>query len=554
MFTTLYENRDKKISQLIKLGDCLGRSLRENVCLFSIDGDNEVVTYITESSKVISGKYSIGKDTVISGIRIQDSSIFEDDTTYQSFINEKVSDFVKSIYEDDYKTADTSFGQVLGLWENRIKFDNVQKKLQEKTKKLDETQKIIESEEFIRFLELQPQIVDFLKKNYAKVSKVPEIRNAVNLSNSISKAFNLPATNYEDLEKAGHYTLQEGVTSSMYDMICRQELVKKELLESKKEFDTIWASNEAIQKLASSIFESDDKVVEALSEAIKEVPYIALASKNNLYKTFNSCLASVDGLGVSDKDIQKFASKIFEAKKEVREYMIQSLNEKFGVNVLNLQDPPSFKSLVNTQIIIFETLSRLAKNGSVVKKTLSELAESLKDKSGVESIDVNDVIYEMFIQSGYAQVLDENRMMSKYATINFKRLASDLQDIAGVIGSMKDKLGIDSQYESDENIDQEEMEAEPEEGEDMESEVEEPTEEPEAEMSSEVGGGEEEMTPETSPEMGQEIPSESPEMETPEEKEPDQIKSDIAKLEQMIKDLADELNMEDSIIPEEEND
>lgn len=554
MFTTLYENRDKKISQLIKLGDCLGRSLRENVCLFSIDGDNEVVTYITESSKVISGKYSIGKDTVISGIRIQDSSIFEDDTTYQSFINEKVSDFVKSIYEDDYKTADTSFGQVLGLWENRIKFDNVQKKLQEKTKKLDETQKIIESEEFIRFLELQPQIVDFLKKNYAKVSKVPEIRNAVNLSNSISKAFNLPATNYEDLEKTGHYTLQEGVTSSMYDMICRQELVKKELLESKKEFDTIWASNEAIQKLASSIFESDDKVVEALSEAIKEVPYIALASKNNLYKTFNSCLASVDGLGVSDKDIQKFASKIFEAKKEVREYMIQSLNEKFGVNVLNLQDPPSFKSLVNTQIIIFETLSRLAKNGSVVKKTLSELAESLKDKSGVESIDVNDVIYEMFIQSGYAQVLDENRMMSKYATINFKRLASDLQDIAGVIGSMKDKLGIDSQYESDENIDQEEMEAEPEEGEDMESEVEEPTEEPEVEMPSEVGGEDEEMTPETSPEMGQEIPSESPEIETPEEKEPDQIKSDIAKLEQMIKDLADELNMEDSIIPEEEND
>jgi len=54
MFAKLFEDRDKKISYLIKLGDCIGRSLRENVTLFSIDSQNSLVTYLTESNKVIS--------------------------------------------------------------------------------------------------------------------------------------------------------------------------------------------------------------------------------------------------------------------------------------------------------------------------------------------------------------------------------------------------------------------------------------------------------------------------------------------------------------------
>lgn len=549
MFTTLYENRDKKISQLVKLGDCIGRSLRENVSLFAIDGSNQIVTYITESNKVISGNFSIGAETSITNIRIQDSEIFEDDGVYQKFINSKVSSFVKDIYENDYKSANSNFGEILSLWENRLKFDNVQNKLNEKTEKLRKVEKIMESDEFKRFLELEPQIVQFLKTNFKKISRVPEIRNAVNLSNTISEAFNLQRLDYKTLEEQKTFVLQDGPTSTMYDMICRQELVKKELLESKKEFDTIWASNQAIQKLASCIFEEDAKVIAALSEAIKEVPYVALASKNNLYKTFSSCLASVEGLGVTEKDIQKYASKIFEAKKEVREYLINSLNEKFGINVLNLQDPPSFKSLVNTQIIIFETLSRLAPNGGAVKKTLSELAESLKNKSGVEAIDVNDFIYNMFISSGYGQILDENRLVSKYATIDFKRIAKDLQAISSVVAGMRDNLGPsveqDDQYETDENLDQGEVESE--EGEEESPEMEQEPEEMEA-PEPEVPQGQEmppmkgEQAPEE--EMGEQVPTE--------EKNPEQIKADIAKLEAMIKDLADELNMTEGDIPEEE--
>jgi hypothetical protein len=554
----MYENRDKKVALLIKLGDCLGRSLRENVVLFSIDGANSTVTYITESDRVISGSFQIDKDVTLKNIKVQDSSIFKEDNLYQEFVNEKVSSFVGNIYADDYKGADNSFNELLSLWENRLKFDTVQNKLAIKTQKFNESQRIVTTPEFLRFLEIRPQIINFLQQNYNKVSKVPEIKNAINLSNTIAEGFNFPFITYDELANSETYVLNDGNSETIYEMVCRQELVKKELLESKKEFDTIWATSPSIQKLASCIFEEDEKIVEALSEAIKEIPYIALASKNNLFKVFNSALADIDGIGVSEKDIQKFASKIFEAKKEVKDYLINTLNEKFGVNVQNLQEPPSFKSLVNTQVVIFETISRLAPNGSIIKKTLNELSEAIKSKSGVEAIDVNNIIYDMFIKAGYAQVLDENRMLSKYAQVDFRRIASDLSDITSVINSMKDKLMSDqgskeTGYESDENLEDEMEQEEEMEGEEMgeeEMEQEAPMEEmppeqmPQEEMPPEQMGGEE-MSPEG---------MEGEEMAPEEVKSKEEMMMDLSKLEQMIKDLADELNMNDGgdVSPEEE--
>ena len=63
MFDHIFENRDKKVTNLIRLGDCLGRSLRENVILFSIDDRNSRVSYLTESEKVITGEFDV-KDGV----------------------------------------------------------------------------------------------------------------------------------------------------------------------------------------------------------------------------------------------------------------------------------------------------------------------------------------------------------------------------------------------------------------------------------------------------------------------------------------------------------
>jgi len=262
-------------------------------------------------------------------------------------------------------------------------------------------------------------------------------------------------------------------------------------------------------------------VVTALSEALKDVPYLALASKKSLTKTFNNCLSQVDGIGVSEKDIQGFASKIFEYKKEVKEMFITSINEKYGVNIQNLQEPASFKSLANTQVVIFESLSRLATTGSVLKGVLSEMAEFLKGKSGVQTIDVNTFLHEMFIEAGYGELLGEAATATRQGKVDFKRIAKNLGDVQDVITSLQKQTGgnptadKDEEYSSDENIDQEEMKA---------SEA-------------------EPALPEEAPEEQEDPPQEAPEM--PPTKDQGAMVKDLSNLEAMVADIAAEIANDD---------
>lgn len=570
MFSKLFEQRDKTVSVLVKLGDCLARSLRENVSLFSIDSTNTYVTYLTESNKVISGHYVIDKDVKLTKIRIQESSVFEDGTKFDDFVNEKINNFIENIHYGEYSSADDSFSDILSLWESRVKLGSVQKKLHEKAERLHSVERIVESEEFQKLIEVTPQVLIFLKENFQKVSSVPEIRNAVNLSNSVAQAFDFRRMSYEELEEGKTYILKDGISNSIYEMICRQELVKKELLESKKSFESVWASNTSIKKLASMIFESDEKVIEALSEAFKEVPYLALASKKSLFETFSNCLAQVDGIGVSDKDIQKYASEIFEVKKEVKEAFINAINEKYGVNVQNLQEPASFKSLANTQVVIFEALSRLAPKGSVIKQVLSEAATCLKNKSGVECIDVNDYIYEMFLEAGYNNVLEEGFSAGKYTKVDFKRVAADLASVSDLIASLQDTAEMDAEYPADETLDQDALaaqeEAPPEEapmdtGEDNDYDDDGQLDPHEMDHDEEEGlhntvdrdeDGDHDMDDHAAEEMPPEEEMEEPELDQPSSQE--EILQGLSNLEQMIASITSELGLEGGAEEEEEED
>ena len=520
MFSNLFEERDKTITHLVKLGDCIGRSLRENVSLFSIDSANSQVSYVTNSGKVISGSFVIGEDISVKGLKVQDAAVFQDGEEFDKFVNEKIHSFVESVHYGEYSSADSSFDDVLSLWESRLKLSSIQNRLMEQSEKLSRIENIVESSEFQKLLEVTPQLQDFLKENLDKVITVPEVRNAVNLSNAVSHAFNFPRLTLEELEEQNEYTLKNGVNESIYEMICRQELVKRELLESKRNFDTVWADNASIRKLASMIFESDEAVVGALSEALKEVPYLSLASKRSLFNTFTNCLANTDGIGVSEKDIQNYSSKIFEWKKDVKEVFIDTINEKYGVNIQNLQNPASFKSLANTQVVIFEALSRLSPKGSVLKEVLSEMAFCLKSRSGVECIDVNDFLIEMFISVGYDCVLEEAET-SDLPKVNFKRVSKDLIDIQDLVMTLKQKV-MDQEYPSDENLAPEE--------EAPEAAPEDTTPEPPAE----------EPAPEAAPEAA---PEEAPEA-APEPQAQDDVVNDLADLENMVADIASELGME----------
>ena len=496
MFPQLFEDRDRRITLLVKLGDCLGRSLRENVILFSVNSNENKVTYLTESQKIIEGAYSLAGNVVLSDITVQDSSILEDEDLYDQFVESKISNFIEKIYYNELFEANNAFDDVLSVWNSRMKLGQVQKRLFEKSEKLASIEKIVESEEFSRVLEIAPQLVEFLMEKKEKITCVPEIRNAVQLSNTISEAFDFPKITLENLVESGSYTLKDGNQESIYEMICRQELVKKELVESKKQFNYVWATNPVIKNLASCIFESEDKVEEALVEAIQEVPYFALASKKSINETITNCLSRVDGLGVDESDITEYTSRLFEAKKDAKEIVVQTLNEKYGVDVQNLNEPISFKSLSNTQVIIFETLSRLAPKGSILKSVLSEAASFMKGKHGVECIDVNELIYEMFKQSGYLEDLGlENQRLEE--NVSLSRVTKEITEAK-----------VEKKPKSEDKKQEEEVE-EPE-----EAPSEEEVEEPEAE---------EEAT------------------EEPKTKSQDDVIDDMTKMETLLKDIVKDL-------------
>ena len=484
MFDHIFENRDKKVTNIIKLSDYLGRSLRENVEVFAIDDSETKATFITESGKIIAGSYDFDNNKVaLNAIKVEEGELFEDESKFNDFVNYKISDFLQNIFEQDFVEADTSFNKVLQLWESRVKFSSVKKKLYEKSQKFNGTNRIIESDEFQKLVEIAPQLVSFLKENKNLIN-IPEIRNMVRLSSTVSQAFDLPKISYSDLNE-NNYTIPPHVNHSIYEMICKQELVRKELVESKNRFDLVWLNNEKVSTLASLIYEKDhETIARSVVEAVCEVPYLALATKKQISETLTSNLELNDSIKVNIKDIKAFSSLIFEYKKPLKTLFVSMLNEKYGISVQNLKDIPTFKSLLNTQVLIFEALAKLSPKGSVTKEVLTEASKMLKGKNGVESIDVNRFIELLFEKSEYLDILDEEPVVD---SISLKETFSEIDSIDELIEIiLKNKKDRPEKEEEPEPVEEEERVEEKEAKNDAEAEglqpttvVEEPPEEEE---------------------------------------------------------------------------
>jgi len=441
MFDHLFENRNTTVTNLLKLGDCLGRSLRENIEIFSIDSEKKSVAYLTESGKVLSGKYNLGSDILLEDIQIQDSELFTDNETFNTYVNENVSHFVGELNSNQYADAQDSFSNILSLWENRLKFESVKKKLTEKSLVFSENQTILATEEFQRLLEITPQFVDFLQENKEEITQVQEIENAIKLSNSVSKAFNFPRLSYSTLEEQKTYKISKGLNKSVYELICNQELVKKELLESKKSFEDVWATSSKIRTLASLIYsDSEDTILEALVDAVVDIPYLALTTKKQLLESLGNAFSIGDTAAISTKDLKTFVSQIFEMKKPLKDMVITLLNEKYGINVQNLKETATFEGLANTQVVIFESLTRLAPKGSLIRNTLSDFGKLLRGKNGVEVIDVNELLQECFDACDYDEFCTDFSLIEEFS---FESLLDETVNITELLEATKERLLLD---------------------------------------------------------------------------------------------------------------
>jgi hypothetical protein len=435
MLTNIFESRNKTFLNLVKLGDYLGRSLRESVELFSVDGDT--VTYLTESKYVIRGNYK-SAPLSLTEIEVDYASIFEDKNIYNKLVDKKISSLLADLLENDLSDAKSSFDGVLGLWESKLQFEKTNRRLTDKAQKFDESFDILSTPEFGRLEEMKGELVKALKEN-KDLALSPEIRSTVRLSSVISKSFDLPRITIEKLSEDRQYSIPSTINSTLYDHLCKQEIIAKELLESKQSLDTIWITNEKIQKLPSYIYESDDNVMQLVAEIVNEVPYFAMATKKQISSLVEGNLDLLVGDSrIPDKDIKGFVAKIFEFKKPVKNHLTSLLNEKYGVNVQTLTATPTFDSLIKTQSFIFECLSQIAPKNSNMNRVLVEFAQMLKDKNGIESIDVSDFLNEVFELCEYNSSLNETSLLNY---LNFDRVADDLGKIGQVLKMIQAGVG-----------------------------------------------------------------------------------------------------------------
>lgn len=417
------------------MGDYLGRALRENVELFYVE--NGKVTYLTESGGVISANFSLKPNAKLTNIQVDDSSILEDKEAFDKVVSKRVGSFLSNLIESDYSEAENSFDEILSLYETQLSFSRIKERLREKTERFGESTKITSSVEFKKLSEVKDQLIAFLKEN-KDIAKIPEIKNGMKLASVVSKAFNTPKLTLEQLKEAKVFQVKDMDKSTIYEHLCKQELIAKELLEAKQNFDTVWANNDLIADLASMIFEKKrSKIEEKVAQVISEIPYFALASKKQISTVFENCLALND-TKISQKDLINFVASIFEMKKPVKSEIIKILNEKYGININNLTDVPTFSNLLKTETVILTALSKLAPKNSVVKQTLAELADTLKIKNGAESLDLVDFLNEVFTKAGYKNTINETSLLQY---LDFTQVADDLGKIGAILKLLRPVLG-----------------------------------------------------------------------------------------------------------------
>ena len=434
---SIFESRNKKISNIIKLGDYLGYSLRENIQLFSIDGVDNKVTYITEDGYVVEGNYSINNGSyLLENIKVQESEIFTNEEKFDLGIKNQVSLFLEGLYRDEYSSAENSFSDVIDIFTSRAHYQNSFNKLQKKSAIFNQTNNILEGDEYARFLEVVPDLVTFLSENKDDImEQVPEVANSLKLSESVSEAFNIPQLTIEEIQNAGRFEFTDNSKKSIYEMICKQELVKKEILEAKNSFDVVWATEPVIDSLAGKVFAPYEEVEDALTEALKELPYLALVSKKKLLETLLRNLGDSSDV-ISEKDMRTYVGRLFEMKKPAKNQLTQLLSEKYGVNLQYLKESYSFKSLINTQVVLFEAISRIAPKNSVLKQVISEFSTYLKGKNGVQGVDMNNIIQQVFQHSGFST---ENVPLME--SFSFKDIQKAFEKAEALVETGKKKKG-----------------------------------------------------------------------------------------------------------------
>jgi len=507
MLTNPFGRKNSKVQRILKLGDQLSLSLRENVEL--IDSEDSKLTFITESGYVIEGDFDFDTNE-FSNIKTTTTDLFEDQELFDNIVTKQISNVLESLLEDNRREASNKFNKILNLWESRSKFDRVIERLIERKERYNLYASIVESNQFEVMQEVKPLLIEMLKqaKENNSFTQYKGLINSVKLSNTISTAFDLPRLTIDDLNEST-FQVTDRRFNSIYDIVCRQELIKKDLIENKKAFSSLWLNSSEVNSLVEFIGKNNNEALsETLSRIINSNPYFALATKKQLFELLENSISFSDIDSISNKEVKEFVAKIYEAKKPVKDLVIENLNKKYGINVQNLKTTPSFSELGKVQKTIFESLAKMAPRNSALRTALEDFVSVLGSHSGVDVIDINEWIVDVFMDANYTNIINETALLNY---MNFDKVASDLTKIGQVLKMIQAGMGgeampEDGQYEADGAAGEDAM-ASMAGGEDqkMPDEISDDAAEEEGEM-----GDEEDPMPEEEGEDG-DLPQESPE-------------------------------------------
>jgi hypothetical protein len=556
MLTNLIENRGKEFSNLVKIGDYLARTLRENVELFSVE--DGVATYLTENGSVISGKYAFKPTLKLTKIVVEDADVLNNKKAFEEATDKKVMNVLSNLMEDDYQAAEGSFDKILSMYETKLTYERIKNRLEEKTQRFGESTKITSSKEFQRVNEIRDQLVKFLKDN-GNLLESNGMRTGMKLVNLVSTSFDLPKKSIDQIQEEKKVEVRFIGKTNLYEHLCRKELVQKELLEAKQNFDNIWVNSNNVQNLASMIYENDiESVRHQVAQTISDAPYLALATKKQITSLLRNSL-SMNEVKITQKDLNKFASKIYEMKKPVKQYVLNVLNEKYGIDVRKLDEVPTFRTLALTEGEILSQIAKQAPKGSIIEKTLMEFVNSLQTKNGAEAIDLAVFLEELFEEAGHGNTLNEANLADY---MDFTKVADDLGKIGDILKMLvpavdaaanqvqdhgEDMGGMEGADMGDEEMPEDPLGSPDEMDSDAEvpmgkpnMDAEEAAEEVKDEVADEEAaaeGGEEMPEEEPEEEMGDEEPMEDEGEEEPEEMEQDELTSLLSKLEDLLGDI-----------------
>ncbi len=417
----LFVSRDKNYARITEAGDYLGRRLRENLVIFDIDDSKNSVTYVTESSHLISCEYKETKGRLtLENFIVEDLDTITSDQAIDNRVEDEVHKFMGSLVADRYDSAEINFDKIVESFSMRAQIGNSRKKLSKRLDRFNESYNIFETKAYKKFNEALPLLKKYLEENVDELSTNAKLVEGLRLSKVVGDTYDLPRLDITNLQEE-FVVVPSNSKRTLYEMVCDKELVRKELLEAKESFSKMWHQNDHISSLASKIYSKDSVIKSSLKEAVAAVPYLALSNKVDLTSVMDATFQVSNPGTIPQKDIREFVNKIYEFKKPIKTMVLEALNSKYGVNVQSLRFIPSFKGLAEVQSEVLNMIAESCDEG-ILSDVLKEFASCMSRKGGVQVLDISNTLSEVMSESNFHIVdIDEDfhmKKLSDYLTHN----------------------------------------------------------------------------------------------------------------------------------------